>query len=219
MVNATYPYRKSIRSFVVYCENLKSCQYWGWELRCSPYKRTNQSGVGPSIHAHIYRNSKRVPVLHVASFSDLKKFLLSPEQREITEHEFENRMDDIPPYVPQVNRWCDVWQVLLHLYMYTLYPVITRLLYQSTNISSSTKMAMSTVTFQKLNKKKTNFCRISRNTGLLQGKVLSPMYLNDLASHFITENCPSVEFKVLNLFVLKFADDTVIFANFPHELI
>ena len=78
---------------------------------------------------------------------------------------------------------------------------------------------MSTVTFQKLNKKKANFCRISRNTGLLQGKVLSPMYLNDLASHFITENCPSVEFKVLNLFVLKFADDTVIFANFPHELI
>ena len=83
-------------------------------------------------------------------------------------------------------------------------------------------MAIPIVIFQKLNKKKANFCRISRNTGLLQGKVLSPvhfnMYLNDLASHFITENCPSLELTGLNLFVLKFADDTVIFANSPHEL-
>ena len=44
------------------------------------------------------------------------------------------------------------------------------------------------------------------------------MYINDIESHFITENCPSVELKELNLFVLMFADDTVIFANSPDEL-
>ena len=60
------------------------------------------------------------------------------------------------------------------------------------------------------------------NTGLLQ-EVLSPllfnMYINDLKTHFITENCPSVELKELNLFVLMFAEDTVIFANSPDELL
>ena len=43
------------------------------------------------------------------------------------------------------------------------------------------------------------------NTGLLQGEVLSPllftMYINDLERQFITENCPSVELKELNLFI------------------
>ena len=59
-------------------------------------------------------------------------------------------------------------------------------------------------------------------TGLLQGEVLSPllftMYINDLERQFITENCPSVELKKLNLFVLMFADDTVIFSNSPDEM-
>ena len=45
------------------------------------------------------------------------------------------------------------------------------------------------------------------------------MYINDIKTHFITDNCPSEELKELNLFVLMFAEDTVIFAYSPDELL
>lgn len=58
--------------------------------------------------------------------------------------------------------------------------------------------------------------------GLMQGEVLSPvlfsLYVNDFEMNFIEENCPSCELQMLNIFLLMYADDTVIFAESKTEL-
>ena len=62
----------------------------------------------------------------------------------------------------------------------------------------------------------------SNKVGLMQGETLSPLlfslYVNDFERHFMSDNCPSVELQVLNLFVLMYADDMVIFADSPEGL-
>jgi hypothetical protein len=62
-----------------------------------------------------------------------------------------------------------------------------------------------------------------RNTrGLLQGEVLSPIlfsfYINDFEMCFIRENCPSVELQLVNIFLLMYADDTVLISETPDGL-
>ena len=60
------------------------------------------------------------------------------------------------------------------------------------------------------------------NTGLFQGEVLSPilfsMYVNDMELHFLTENCPSLEIQAINIFLLMYADDTVLISETPEGL-
>jgi hypothetical protein len=62
----------------------------------------------------------------------------------------------------------------------------------------------------------------SNKVGLMQGETLSPLlfslYVNDFERHFMSDNCPSVELQVLNLSVLMYADDMVIFADSPEGL-
>ena len=54
-------------------------------------------------------------------------------------------------------------------------------------------------------------------SGLLQGEVMSPilfsLYVNDFEMHFLSENCPSVDIQLINLFLLMYADDTVIISE------
>ena len=54
-------------------------------------------------------------------------------------------------------------------------------------------------------------------SGLLQGEVMSPilfsLYVNDFEIHFVHENCPSVDIQLINLFLLMYADDTVIMSE------
>ena len=54
-------------------------------------------------------------------------------------------------------------------------------------------------------------------SGLLQGEVMSPIlfsfYVNDFEMHFLHENCPSVDIQLINLFLLMYADDTVIMSE------
>lgn len=62
-----------------------------------------------------------------------------------------------------------------------------------------------------------------RNTiGLFQGEILSPilysLYVNDCEMCFIRENCPSVEIGLINLFLIMYADDTVLLAESPKSL-
>ena len=56
----------------------------------------------------------------------------------------------------------------------------------------------------------------------MQGEALSPflfsMYINDFESELITRNCESVNLRELSLFLLLFADDTVLFAESRSEL-
>ena len=60
------------------------------------------------------------------------------------------------------------------------------------------------------------------NMGLLQGEILSPilfsLYINDFETHFIKDNCPSIELCDINLFLLMYADDTVLLSETPEGL-
>ena len=38
-------------------------------------------------------------------------------------------------------------------------------------------------------------------------------YINDFEMHFLSENCPSVDIQLINLFLLMYADDTVIISE------
>ena len=64
-----------------------------------------------------------------------------------------------------------------------------------------------------------DFCN---EVGLMQGETLSPLlfslYVNDFEESFISDNCPSIDLQMLNLFVLMYADVMVIFAESPEGL-
>ena len=53
--------------------------------------------------------------------------------------------------------------------------------------------------------------------GLFQGEVLSPilysMYVNDCEIHYIRENCPHLEIGLISIFLLMYADDTVLISE------
>ena len=57
----------------------------------------------------------------------------------------------------------------------------------------------------------------SSKIGLFQGEVLSPilysMYVNDCEMHFIRENCPFLELCLISIFLLMYADDTVLISE------
>ena len=57
----------------------------------------------------------------------------------------------------------------------------------------------------------------SSKIGLFQGEVLSPilysMYVNDCEMHFIRENCPFLELGLISIFLLMYADDTVLISE------
>ena len=59
-------------------------------------------------------------------------------------------------------------------------------------------------------------------SGLLQGEVMSPilysLYVNDFEMHLLSDNCPSVEIQLINIFLLMYADDTVLIAETPEGL-
>ena len=58
--------------------------------------------------------------------------------------------------------------------------------------------------------------------GLFQGEVLSPllffMFVNDCEVQCLTDKCPNIDIQMLNLFLLMYADDMVIFAETPDGL-
>ena len=62
----------------------------------------------------------------------------------------------------------------------------------------------------------------SNTIGPFQGEVLSPilysLYVNDCEIFFIREKCPSIEINLINLFLLMYADDMVLFAESPAAL-
>jgi hypothetical protein len=63
---------------------------------------------------------------------------------------------------------------------------------------------------------------IGCNIGLMQGESLSSflyaMYVNDIEIELINQGCQSYELKMLNLYLLMYADDTVLFSENVHEL-
>ena len=68
-----------------------------------------------------------------------------------------------------------------------------------------------------------NFSQIfSCNIELMQGESLSPflytMYVNDIEIELIKQGCQLYELKMLNLYLLMYADDTVLFSENVHEL-
>lgn len=60
------------------------------------------------------------------------------------------------------------------------------------------------------------------HVGLLQGESLSPMlyslFVNDMESEFINSDCQSYPLQLLNLFMLMYADDTVLFSEDATDL-
>ena len=62
----------------------------------------------------------------------------------------------------------------------------------------------------------------SSTSGLLQGEVMSPilysLYVNDFEMSFIREGCQSIDIQLINLFILMYADDTVLIAESPEGL-
>ena len=60
------------------------------------------------------------------------------------------------------------------------------------------------------------------NLGVRQGECLSPflfsMYLNDLEATIILNGAKGTDIGMLKLFLLLYADDIVLFANFAIEL-
>ena len=62
----------------------------------------------------------------------------------------------------------------------------------------------------------------SCNIGLVQGESLSPflyaMHVNDIEIELTKQGCQSYELKMLNLYLLMYADDTVLFSENVHEL-
>ena len=62
----------------------------------------------------------------------------------------------------------------------------------------------------------------SSSSGLLQGEVMSPilysLYVNDFEMSFIREGCQSIDIQLINLFILMYADDTVLIAESPEGL-
>ena len=58
--------------------------------------------------------------------------------------------------------------------------------------------------------------------GLMQGESLSSfvyaMYVNDIEIELIKQGCQSYELNMLNLYLLMYADDTVLFSENVHEL-
>ena len=58
--------------------------------------------------------------------------------------------------------------------------------------------------------------------GLFQGEILSPilysLYVNDFEMHLLKENCTSIEINLINLFLIMYADDTVLLAETPENL-
>ena len=59
-------------------------------------------------------------------------------------------------------------------------------------------------------------------SGLLQGEVMSPilysLYVNDFEMSFIKDGCQSCDIQLLNLFILMYADNTVLIAETPEGL-
>ncbi|XP_071123308.1 uncharacterized protein [Mytilus edulis] len=55
------------------------------------------------------------------------------------------------------------------------------------------------------------------NVGLMQGESLSPflysLYINDIENELLSQGCQSYELKMLNLYLLMYADDTVLFSE------
>jgi hypothetical protein len=60
------------------------------------------------------------------------------------------------------------------------------------------------------------------NIGLMQGEYLSPLlysfYVNDMEIELIISGCQSYELKSLNLFLLMYADDTVLLSENVDEI-
>lgn len=58
--------------------------------------------------------------------------------------------------------------------------------------------------------------------GLLQGEILSPilfsLYITDCEKHFIHKNCPAINIQLINLFILMYADDMVLFSESIEDL-
>ena len=57
---------------------------------------------------------------------------------------------------------------------------------------------------------------------LFQGEILSPIlyyfYVNDFEMHLLSENCKSIDINLINLFLIMYADDTVLLAETPDDL-
>ena len=62
----------------------------------------------------------------------------------------------------------------------------------------------------------------SSSSGLLQGEVMSPilysLYVNDFEMSFIKGGCQSIDIQMINLFILMYADDTILIAETPEGL-
>ena len=60
------------------------------------------------------------------------------------------------------------------------------------------------------------------SVGLMQGDSLKPilysLYVNDMEIGLIKQNCKSHEIRMLNLYLLMYADDMVLFSENIHEL-